>query len=173
MRLFPPACAKMGKNIKEEVMKKEHWGYKKVGYKLATGTRFVTTTDLDTYCNTTGMREDIFLDDEAAKAVGAKIGQVPKGRIVPGAFQLAIVFALLRETGLIEEGVYLGTNNMKFNAMVYPYDRLKVEGKLLNRRVTSEGDRVIVTYSWFLKNQDDITMAQGENICIFPNPKKP
>lgn len=154
-------------------MEKEHWGYKEVGYKFATGTRFITTTDLDTYCNVTGMREDIFLDDETARVVGAKIGQVPKGRIVPGAFQLAIVFALLGGTGLIEEGVYLGTNNMKFNAMVYPHDRLRVDGELLNRKVTSKGDRVIVAYSWFLKNQHDVTVAQGENTCIFPSPKKP
>jgi len=154
-------------------MEQEHWGYKEVGYKFATGSRFVTASDLDIFCSVTGMREDIFLDDEAARTVGAEIGQIPKGRIVPGAFQLAIVFALLRETGLIEKGVFLGTNNMKFNAMVYPYDRLRVEGELLNRRVTSKEDRVIVTYSWFLKNQADVAVAQGENTCIFPNPKKP
>jgi acyl dehydratase len=154
-------------------MNKEHWGYKEVGYKFATGTTFVTATDLDTFCNITGMREDIFLDDEAAKAVGARLGQIPKGRIVPGAFQLAIVFTLLGKTGLIEEGVFLGTNNMKLNAMVYPYDRLRLEGELHNRRVTSDGNRVIVVYSWFLKNQNDVIVCQGENTCIFPNPKKP
>jgi len=147
-------------------MEQENWGHKEVGYKYTTGTRFITATELDTFCDISGMRADMFLSDEAARAFGAR------GRFVPGAFLLGIVFGLLGETGLVSSGIFLGTNNTKFNIPVCPYDRLRLEGELLNRRVTSKGDRVIVTYSWFMKNQDEEVVAQGENTCIFPNPEE-
>mgnify|MGYP001132004977 CR=1 FL=1 len=147
-------------------MDSEHWGYKEVGYKFTTGTRFITATELDTFCDISGMRAEMFLSDEAAKAYGAR------GRFVPGVFLLGVLLGLLRETGLITGGLFLGTNNTRFDVPVCPYDKLRAEGELLNRRLTSKGDRVLVTYSWFMKNQDDVVVAQGENICIFPNPEK-
>jgi hypothetical protein len=38
-----------------------------------------------------------------------------------------------------------------------------VDGEVLNRKVTSKGDKVVVTYSWFMKNQDGAVNAQAEN----------
>lgn len=148
-------------------METEHWGYKKVGYKYKTGSRFVTPTELDLFCDITGMRDNVFLSDEVGRAYGAK------RRVVPGAFLLAISIGLLRETGLITapRTFYLGTDNFKVNTPVYLYETLRLEGELLHRRVTSEGDRVVVRYSFLMKNQDDVVVAQGENICIFPNPE--
>lgn len=145
-------------------MEKEHWGYKEVGYKYRTEPRFITPAELDLFVAATGMRGEIFLSDDAAKAWGAK------GRIVPGPMLIAFVLASLRPTGLVEGGLFIGTNNVRFNAPVHPFDRLVVEGELLNKRVTSKGDRVIVTYSWLIKNEDGVVVAQGENTCIFPNP---
>ena len=145
-------------------MEKEHWGYKEVGYKYATGTRFITPTELDIFCDITGIRDDMFLSDEAAKALGLE------RRVVPRVFIVAVLFALLEEEGLTSKGTLLGMNNTRFNVPVCPYDRIRAEGELLNKRVASEGDRVTVTYSWFMKNQDDVVVAQGENTCIFPNP---
>ena len=147
-------------------METEHLGYKEVGYKYTTGTRFITPTELDTFCDITGMRMDVFLRDDAAKALGLE------GRTVPGVFIMAILLTLIGEIGLLSNGIFLGTNNVRFGAPVRPYDRLRAEGELLNRRVTSKGDRVIVTYSWFMKNQDDDVVAQGENTAILPNPEK-
>jgi len=74
-------------------------------------TRLITPTELDIFCNITGMRGAAFLSDEAAKAFGMK------SRLLPGAMSLAILFS----------------------------------------------DRVLVTYLWTLKNQDGVTVAQGEN----------
>ncbi len=147
-------------------MEKEHWGYKEVGYKCTTGSRFITAAELDIFCDISGMRDDVFLSDEIAKSSGFK------GRIVPAALLLGVAFGLLDETGLGVGGIFLGTNNLKINAPVSPYDRLRVEAELLNRKVTSKGDRVIVTYSVLIKNQDDVVVAQTENTCMFPNPEK-
>ena len=147
-------------------MEKEHLGYKEVGYKYTTGTRFVTPTELDTFCDITGLRVDVFLRDDVAKTLGLE------GRTVPGVFIMAILLALLCEIGLLSDGIFLGTNNVRFGVPVRPYDRLRAEGELLNKKVTSKGDRVVVTYSWFVRNQDDDVVAQGENTAILPNPEK-
>ena len=138
-------------------MEKEHLGYKEIGYKYTTGSRFITATELDTFVDITGMREDFFLSDEVAKAYGAR------GRFVPGVFIMGVGFGLLAEAGLARQGIFLGTNNTRFNVPVCPYDSIRLEGEVLNRRVTSKGDRVLVTYSWFVKNQEDVVVAQGEN----------
>ena len=77
----------------------EHWGYKEVGYKYTTGTGFVTPGELDLFCAASGVRQDIFISDEAGKALGAR------ARIIPAVFLIpAIVFRLLKETGLIKSG---------------------------------------------------------------------
>jgi len=70
-------------------MEKEHWGHKEVGYKYATGSRLITPTELDIFCDISGMRVDAFLDDEVAKALGAK------RRFVPGVFQMALLLGFV------------------------------------------------------------------------------
>ncbi|MFC1874009.1 MaoC family dehydratase [Chloroflexota bacterium] len=117
--------------------------------------RLVTPTEVDLFCNITGMRGDAFLNEEAARALGMK------NRVAPGAMSLAIVFALLGK--FLEGAIFTGLNNLKMLAPVYPYDKLAAESEVLGKKVTSKGDRVFVTYSWTLKNQDGVAVAQGEN----------
>lgn len=138
-------------------MEQEHWGYKEVGYKFRTGTGFITPGELDMFIGASGMRQDIFLRDEAGKAFGAE------GRIIPGVFLIpAILFRLLAGIGLVKSGIQLGLNNVRFNIPMSPYVKVFAEGELLSRRVTSKGDRVLVSYSWFLKKEDETVVAQGE-----------
>jgi acyl dehydratase len=126
-----------------------------VGDKFEGGSRIITGTELDMFCAISGMRLDVFLNDEAARALGFK------ARVVPGAFLLALVFGLLGER--LNEHVYVGTNNMKVLAPLYPCDRVRVEVEVIDKKKTSKGDKVFVTWSWALKNQDDLIVAQGEN----------
>jgi len=122
---------------------------------VGSATRLVTATELDMFCDITGMRGDAFLNDEAAKSMGMK------SRVLPGAMSLAILFSLLGE--FLGPAIFTGLNNMRLLAPVCPYDRLGAEAEVLGKKETSKGDRVFVTYSWVLKNQDDVTVAQGEN----------
>lgn len=126
-----------------------------VGDKFESGSRIITGTELDMFCTVAGLRLDAFLNDEAGRALGFK------GRVVPGAFAFALVFGLLGE--LLNGHVHVGTNNMKVLAPLYPYDRVRVEGEVLNKKETSKGDRAFVTWSWAVKNQDDVILVQGEN----------
>lgn len=117
--------------------------------------RLITPTELDTFCDITGMRGDAFLSDEVAKSYGLK------SRVLPGAMSLAVLFSLIED--VLQGAMFTGLNNLKLLAPVYPYDRLKAEVEVLGKKETSKGDRVFVTYSWTLKNQDEVTVAQGEN----------
>jgi len=122
---------------------------------VGSATRLVTATELDMFCDITGMRGDVFLNDEAAKSMGMK------SRVLPGAMSLAILFSLLGE--FLGPAIFTGLNNLRLLAPVCPYDRLRAEAEVLGKKETSKGDRVFVTYSWTLKNQDAVTVAQGEN----------
>ena len=118
-------------------------------------TRLITPTELDLFCNVTGMRGSAFLNDEAAKSLGMK------SRLLPGAMSVAILFSLLGK--FLGSAVFTGLNNLRLMAPVYPYDTLSAETEVIGRKETSKGDRVFVTYAWTLKNQDGVTVAQGEN----------
>jgi len=122
---------------------------------VGSATRLVTATELDMFCDITGMRGDVFLNDEAAKSMGMK------SRVLPGAMSLAILFSLLGE--FLGPAIFTGLNNLRLLAPVCPYDRLRAEAEVLGKKETSKGDRVFVTYSWTLINQDAVTVAQGEN----------
>ncbi len=137
--------------------------YQDVGYKFTTGTRMVTPSDLDLFIAASGMRDPVFLSDEVARGMGLK------ARIIPVAMMLAVKDGLIGE--YVAGALLVGMNNVKWAATSYPYDTFRVEGELLNKRETSKGDRFVITYSWTIKNQDDVAVGQGETTEIFPKPK--
>ena len=148
-------------------MATEHFGYKEVGFKYTTGKRLIMPMEIDQFCAISGMREKVFLSDEVGRTYGAK------GRVVPGVFLPGIALGLLMEIGIIgvKGSFFLGMDKFKVDSSVYPLDTVTVTGEVLKRKVTSEGDRVVVTYSWLMKNEAGEVVAQAENTCIFPNPK--
>jgi acyl dehydratase len=146
-------------------MEKEHLEYKEVGFKYTTDSKTITPTELASFYEIPGIKEDMFIRDDTGKAMGFK------GKIVPAAFLIVLAFSLMGEKGLAEGGIFLETTE-KFSAPVYPNDTLRIEGELLGKRITSKGDRVVVKYSWNLINQNDLVVAHGENIELLPNPEK-
>lgn len=146
-------------------MEKEHLEYQEVGFKYTTDSRVITPAELVAFYEIPGIKEDMFVNDKAGQAMGFE------GKIVPAAYTIGLAFSLMGEKGLAKGGIFLETN-AKFTAAVYPNDTLSVEGELLSKRVTSKGDRVVVKYSWNVKNQDDVVVVQGENAELLPNPEK-
>ena len=129
---------------------------REVGEKfVGTQSRLITPTELDIFCDITGMRGDAFLNDEAARSMGMK------SRVLPGAMSFAILFSVIGE--FLGPAIFTGLNNMRLLAPVFPYDRLRAETEVIAKKVTSKGDRAFVTYTWTLKNQDDVIVAQGDN----------
>ena len=126
-----------------------------VGDEFETGSRIITSAELDMFCTITGNRLDTFLQNEAAKTLGFK------ERVVPGSFIFALVFGLLGER--LNRHVHIATDKMKVLAPLYPYDRAKVGIKIIDKKENSKGDRTFVTWAWAVKNQDNVIIAQGEN----------
>lgn len=126
-----------------------------VGDEFETGSRIITAAELDMFCTITGNRLSPFLQDEAAKALGFK------ERVVPGSFIFALVFGLLGDR--LDRHVHVATNKMKVIAPLYTYDSAKAEIKIIDKKESSKGDRSFVTWAWAVKNQDNVTIAQGEN----------
>ena len=146
----------------------EHFGQKEVGYKFTAGPKFVTPAEIDIFCAITGSKVDHFLIDEAGQNLGIGV----KGRILPGILTLAATGALLDHSGLAAPGLMVGMNNIKVLAPVSPYDRLMIEGEVLSKRVTSKGDRVLVTFSMNVKNQNGVTVLESETTELYPNPER-
>jgi len=127
-----------------------------IGDTCTTNSRHVTAEDVDIFCRITGIHEDIFSSDDAGKAAGLK------GKIVPGAQTLSMLLGLL---GDITWGLLLvEMAKIQFLAPLYPGDTVRAEIELLDRKMTSKGDREFFTYSWVLNNQDGVSVAKGENI---------
>ena len=126
-----------------------------IGDKYITKSKTITARDVDTFCQANNLNEDLFWSDEAAKAAGLK------GRVVPGAQTLVLSMGLLEE---VASGLILaGMDKISFLAPLYPEDEVSVEVELLGKKVTSKGDRLFLTYSWVLRNQEGTSVAQGEN----------
>jgi len=128
---------------------------KNVGERILGDSRIITGTELDMYCTIAGLRLRPFLMDEAAQELGFK------GRVVPGPFLFGLVFGLLGErlNGLI----HVGTEKLKVMSPLYPYDTVRVEVEILEKKASSKGASDFITWAWALKNQDDAVLIQGEN----------
>lgn len=126
-----------------------------IGDKYTTKSRSITARDIDTFCQANRLSEDFFLSDDGGKAVGLR------GRVAPGAQILTITSGLLEEVawGLL----LVAMDKVKFLVPLSPGDSVNVEIELLSKKMTSKGDRVFFTYSWVLKNQDGVVIAQGED----------
>lgn len=125
-----------------------------IGDKYITKSRSITGRDIDAFCKANRLSEDTFLSDDVGKAAGLK------GRVAPGVQTLVITSGLLEE---VAWGLLLASmDKIKFITPLYPESSVSVEVELLSKKTTSKG-RVFFTFSWVLKNQDGVVIAQGEN----------
>lgn len=142
----------------------------KVGEKFATSPRVVTRTDIENFCNATGMRLPLFLSDAWVKSSEAHQELGLKGSIAPGQLAMSVFLGNLVGAGLLDDVVVqLATNNVKYAAPVYPSDMLRTEIEITGNRLTKSGKQAIVDYKWAVKNQDNVTVIQGDNTCMFKN----
>jgi len=58
---------------------------------------------------------------------------------------------------------FMGTDKVKFNAPVYPYDTIRVETEVLSKKQSKRASW-ICSYKWIVRNQNDEAVAEGENI---------
>ena len=142
----------------------------KVGDKFVTPAKIVTKTDVETFCTITGMITPTFVSDAFIKSSELHQAMGIKGPLVPGQLQIGIFMGNLVQSRILDDAIIqLGTSNVRYAAPVYAYDMLRTEIEITGNRVAKSGDRVIVDYKWEVKNQDDVTVIQGDNTCMFKN----
>jgi oxepin-CoA hydrolase/3-oxo-5,6-dehydrosuberyl-CoA semialdehyde dehydrogenase len=144
----------------EEDMQK-HIQNMEVGDRIVTKSRVITKTDLELYAISTGDIHPMFLSEEYAKEFGWRT------QLVPGLLAFSIAVGLLIQSGFIADVIaFMGTDKVRFNAPVYPYDTIRVKAEVLSKKETKKGNW-ICTYKWVIRNQSDEAVAEGENMCMF------
>ena len=135
---------------------------------LEVGDKFITRWGpiseglIDSFVHLIGLDHPLFLNDEYAKKLGFK------SRVSTGLLSFAYMMGLLYKSGLLRDGIYMGTDKCVHKLPVYPGDMIRGEIELLDKRMTSKGDRIVVHYHWQVRNQDKQVMSEGINTCMFP-----
>jgi len=123
--------------------------------KFITKARTIAEPEIEAFCRANKLSEDFFLSDEAGKAASLK------KRVAPGVQTLTIVSGLMED---LTWGMLLASmDKIRFLSPLYPGNTVHAEVELLNKKTTSRGDRTFYTFSWVLRDQDGLTIAQGEN----------
>ncbi len=128
-----------------------------VGRVYRTPARTVTETDLVTFTMLSGDWNPIHSDEEFAKS-----GFYGK-RVVQGLFGLSMLTGLMDRAGWFHESAIamLGIDGWRFEGPIFVGDTLRGEMEIVDKRLTSKGDRGIVNRRFSLLNQDDQLVQQG------------
>lgn len=127
-----------------------------VGLRWRTQRRTVSEYDLLSFVTNCGFNEALFLDAETARELGFE------GRLVPGALTFSLAEGLVISSGALS-GVglaFLGCN-LETRAPVYVGDTLEVWVEVTAARMTSRGDRGVVTTRNEVRNQ------RGELVTVY------
>ncbi|MDP7067612.1 MAG: MaoC/PaaZ C-terminal domain-containing protein [Acidimicrobiales bacterium] len=121
-----------------------------VGKRWSTSRRTVTETDLMVYATQFGFVEGLFLDATGSERAGYS------GRLVPGSLVMSIAEGLIISGGAIAgTGIaYLGAD-VQVKGPTFVNDTLQVVAEVVEARMTSAGDRGIVTTRNEVFNQDE------------------
>jgi acyl dehydratase len=125
--------------------------------KIITKFRTITKTDIELGALLGGDYAPQFLSKKAAQDSGWKT------QLLPGICTLNIAYGLLIQAGFLSDIIaYMGTDNMRFHAPVYPGNSIRMEAALTSKKKSKKG--WICEYDWIIKNQDGINIADGHNI---------
>jgi acyl dehydratase len=128
-----------------------------IGDKIITKSRTITKTDIELGALLGGDYAPQFLSEKAAQDSGWKT------QLLPGICTINIAYGLLIQAGFLSDIIaYMGTDNMRFHAPVYPGDSIRMEAELTSKKKSKKG--WICEYDWIIKNQDSMNVADGHNI---------
>jgi acyl dehydratase len=108
-----------------------------------------------TFVTTFGFGEELFLDEEAARALGFD------GRLIPGALTLALAEGLVIGSGMLAgTGMAFLGGDIEVKKPVVVGDTLEVWVEVTAARMTARGDRGVVSTRNEVRNQDqDLVMV--------------
>ena len=131
-----------------------------VGVRYATTSRLVTMEDHLAFCKLVRYEVPLFLDEEA----GAKTHFA--GMICPSHLIMSFTTAM---TGALFSKSILGLlaiERAKFIAPVRPGDTLRTEVEIIDKRLTSDGQKGVVTFRDHVYNQFGKLVFQNDKIAL-------
>ncbi len=131
-----------------------------VGVRYATTSRLVTMEDHLAFCKLVRYEVPLFLDEEA----GAKTNFA--GMICPSHLIMSFTTAM---TGALFSKSILGLlaiERAKFLAPVRPGDTLRTEVEIIDKRLTSDGQKGVVTFRDHVYNQSEKLVFQNDKIAL-------
>ena len=135
-----------------------------IGDRFVTPPKMVTKTDIESFCSISGMSFPLFLsDDHVINDEERQLIVKLKGAIIPGQLSYSIFMGNLVNSHILDDVVVqLGTTKLRWPAPSYPYDQLRTEIEVVDKKNTKAGT-IIVDFDWWLKNQDDVVVCEGHN----------
>jgi acyl dehydratase len=128
-----------------------------VGARYETGSRTLSSSDIDAFAAVSGDHNPLHLDE--AYASGTPFG----GRIAHGVLGLAVATGLLNQLGLTRGTlVALAGIRWDFRAAIRPGDVLHAELVVTEARSTRREDAGLVRLAERLLNQHDVVVQEGE-----------
>ncbi|HEX2527072.1 MAG TPA: MaoC/PaaZ C-terminal domain-containing protein [Geminicoccus sp.] len=135
----------------EDVEPGDHW---------RTGGMVVTESHIVAFAGLSGDFFDVHMDDAFARSQGFP------GRVAHGLLGLALVDGLKnRAPARILAVASLGWN-WRFQGPVFAGDRISAAISVHSKRLTSAGDRGVVTLDFNVTKQDDVVVQSGQTILL-------
>lgn len=135
-----------------------------IGDRFSSSYKTITDAEVNVFCILMGHAspvdntQNIHMNSEYAKSLGFK------DKVVPGMQTLSYISLLMGQIGLWKQVIlFLGLNNVRFIAPVYPGDSIKVDCEVISKKEVSKwSDRGIITYKVVVKNQYEKVVLEAE-----------
>jgi len=130
------------------------------GKTYPTRSRTITDADHEAFCQLTGYKVPLFLDNAYGRSRGLP------GRICPS--HLIMSFSTAMTGDLMGNSVIglLALDNAKFLKYVRPGDSLRTEVEVLDKHSTSKDDRGIVIFRDHVYNQDGTEVFRNDKTVL-------
>ncbi len=131
-----------------------------VGDEWTSPGRTITEADIVNFAGLSGDFNQLHMDEEFGKKT------IFGRRIAHGLLGLAIAGGLSTRTPPLHVVAFLGIKEWNFKAPIFIGDTVVLKNKVIEKRLTSKGDRGIVTFEKKLLNQRNEVLQEGKTITM-------
>ena len=126
------------------------------GYEFRTLTRSITETDIMNFVGVTGMTEELFTSYDYLENHTSF-----EGRLAPGALVFAIAEGLVIPATISRTGIAFLGCELNVAGPTFVGDTLHVEGKVVEIRPASKGNRALV------RTENQVVNQKGETVLTY------
>ncbi len=131
-----------------------------VGDEWVSRGRTITEADIVNFAGLSGDYNPLHMDEEFAKRT------IFGKRIAHGLLGLAVMSGLSSFYPLMKTVAFLGIKEWNFKAPIFIGDTIYVKTKVLEKRITSKGDRGIIVWEKKVVNQKGEVVQEGKTVTM-------